>query len=100
MKQLTGGPKSRYSLCMAKVVDFKTLGWSVDSCSLPISRGNVLAVKGLTLEVELPGARVGMRVLVSRFSSPDIGHPAEVAQCDGSLATLLPLAEMTGVGPG
>ena len=100
MKRLTGGPKSRYSQWMANMVDFKALGQSVDSCCLPVSRGRVLAANEMTLEAELPGARVGMRVMVRRSSAPDNRFPAEVALCDGSLATLLPLAEMIGVGPG
>ncbi len=85
---------------MARIVDFKALGESVERCPLPVCRGRVLAAKELTLEAELPGARVGMRVLVTRSTSPKADLPAEVALCDGPLVTLLPLAATTGIGPG
>ncbi|MCP4197457.1 MAG: FliI/YscN family ATPase [Proteobacteria bacterium] len=81
-------------------MDFKALEKSVDSCTLPVCRGKVVAAKGLTVEAELPGARVGMRVVVERSHASAARLPAEVALCDGTRVTLLPLAETTGIGPG
>ncbi|MCP4606816.1 MAG: FliI/YscN family ATPase [Proteobacteria bacterium] len=83
---------------MTRIVDFKTLQERVKGCSLPIRRGRVTAARELCIEAELPGARVGMRVSVDRPGRRPIA--AEVASCDGPFVRLLPLASVTGIGPG
>jgi FliI/YscN family ATPase len=83
---------------MSKIVDFDSLKKIAKSVVLPVCRGRVIAVKELLIEAELPGSRVGMRVLVRRPDGPQV--TAEIASCDGARVNLLPLAPTLGIGPG
>jgi type III secretion protein N (ATPase) len=58
--------------------------------------GRVLAVTGLHLCVELPGARLGDVVVVRRGG----GLPCEIVGVDGPRAVAMALGPLTGVGPG
>jgi type III secretion protein N (ATPase) len=58
--------------------------------------GRVQAVTGLTVRVALPAARIGDVVLLKRRGEP---LPAEVVGFDRGEAVVVPLGELTGVGP-
>ncbi len=58
--------------------------------------GRLVGVRGLALEADLPGARVGEVVEVSRDDGPALR--AEVVGFDASRAVLLPLGAARGLG--
>ncbi len=58
--------------------------------------GRVLAVTGLAVRVTLPGARVGDVVMIARRGS---SLPAEVVGFDRGEVIVMPLGDLTGVGP-
>jgi type III secretion protein N (ATPase) len=58
--------------------------------------GRVRAVTGLSVRVALPGARVGHVVRIRRQGTPLLG---EIVGFDEGEAVILPLGELTGVGP-
>ncbi len=83
---------------MTRVVDFDRLAEKVENCPLPPRRGRVVSVKELSIEAELPGARVGMQVAIESPGEEPI--LAEIATCEGSRVSVLPLVRMSGIGPG
>ncbi len=79
-------------------VDFTLLKTKIDATPFPVKSGRVTRVFDLVVEATLPGARIGSRgVALTRE-----GHrvPFEVAWAAGLDVKLLPLADMSGVGPG
>jgi len=58
--------------------------------------GRLVGVRGLALEAEVPGARVGEVVEVARSEGPVLR--AEVVGFDGSRSVLLPLGHARGLG--
>jgi type III secretion protein N (ATPase) len=58
--------------------------------------GRVRAVTGLSVRVALPGARMGDVVHIRRQGTPLLG---EIVGFDEGEAVILPLGELTGVGP-
>ncbi|MCU0683297.1 MAG: FliI/YscN family ATPase [Polyangiaceae bacterium] len=60
------------------------------------TRGRVRSVVGLSLRALLPAARIGDVVLVRRPGGPLAG---EVVGFEGDEAVVMPLGELTGVGP-
>jgi len=59
--------------------------------------GRVQAVVGLAVHAMIPGVRLGEVVSIRRRSLPPL--PAEVIGFHDERATLLPLGELTGIGP-
>ncbi len=60
------------------------------------AEGRVTAVTGLSLTLELPGARIGDVVEVARRGDP---LQAEIVGFSGGLAVAMPLGALEGVGP-
>ncbi len=83
---------------MKQMVDLKALSRRVDNAVVPVLRGRITSAKEVGLEADLPGAHVGMRVLVERPEGSPL--PAEVLSSVGARVCLLPLDVSTGVGPG
>ena len=61
-----------------------------------LARGRVRSVTGLSLRASLPGARIGEVVAIRRAGEPLLG---EIVGFDGDEAVIMPLGELTGVGP-
>jgi ATP synthase in type III secretion protein N len=83
---------------MPNSLDFKSLEAAVHNTKVPVLRGRITAAREQVLEAELPGARVGTRVVVT---SPEGNRAyAEVATCNKNTIQLLPISPFDGVGPG
>ena len=61
-----------------------------------LARGRVRSVTGLSLRAALPGARIGEVVSIRRAAGPLLG---EIVGFDADEAVIMPLGELTGVGP-
>jgi FliI/YscN family ATPase len=78
------------------VVDIDSLRARLQSTSTLRPVGKVVGVTGLLLRVTMPGARVGDVLLVHRRGGP---LSAEVVGFEAGLALVVPLGELSGVGP-
>jgi type III secretion protein N (ATPase) len=77
-------------------VDFDTLRAELASTSTLRPVGKVVGVTGLMLRVTLPGARVGDVLVIHRRGAP---LEAEVVGFASGEALVVPLGELSGVGP-
>jgi type III secretion protein N (ATPase) len=77
-------------------VDFDSLRARLASTSTLRATGKVVGVTGLMLRVTMPGARVGDVLIVHRRGEP---LTAEVVGFQDGLALVVPLGELSGVGP-
>ncbi|HEX3776006.1 MAG TPA: FliI/YscN family ATPase [Polyangiaceae bacterium] len=77
-------------------MDIDTLRAELAGTSALRPVGKVVGVTGLMLRVTLPGARVGDVLVVHRRGAP---LNAEVVGFDGGEALVVPLGELSGVGP-
>jgi type III secretion protein N (ATPase) len=77
-------------------MDINTLRERLAAVPTVSTRGRVRSVVGLSLRALLPGARIGDVVLVRRPVGP---LPGEVVGFEGDEAVVMPLGELTGVGP-
>ncbi len=83
---------------MGELGDIDALLAQIETSATILSEGRIESALGLELRARLPSIRVGEVVRVARR----VGGPleAEVVGFKGSLATLLPLGQLEGVGPG
>ncbi len=77
-------------------MDLETLRKKLGGVSTIQGAGQVRAVTGLALRALLPGARVGEVVVVRRAGEPLRG---EIVGFVGEEVVVMPLGELTGVGP-
>ncbi|MEB2312530.1 MAG: FliI/YscN family ATPase [Sorangiineae bacterium] len=77
-------------------MDLEKLRLSLAETSTLRPSGRVRAVTGLSVRLQLPGARIGDVVWLARRGAP---LPAEVVGFDGGEVVAIPLGELTGVGP-
>lgn len=104
---LPSGQSNGYSLvrswrlCVLAVerqapMDLEALQSRLAQTSTILAIGRVRAVTGLSVRATLPGARIGDVVLLRRRGEPLSG---EIVGFDGGEAVIMPLGELTGVGP-
>jgi len=77
-------------------MDLPSLRARLAETSTIVAKGRVRAVTGLAVRASLPGARIGDVVHLHRRGEP---LPGEIVGFDGGEAVVLPLGDLTGVGP-
>lgn len=80
------------------VVDLKPYYRMVKEASLVRVRGRVTELTGLVIKAAVPGVRVGEVVLV-KPRGRGVGVKAEVVGFQGDEVMLMPLGELSGIGP-
>lgn len=86
-----GGPE-----LSCAVVDAESLKRQLARATTLRAEGRVASVVGLSLRLQIPGARIGDLVQVQRRGTPLL---AEIVGFEGGMVVAMPLGDLAGVGP-